>query len=934
MAARAGRDRRLYLIDGMPLVYRAYFVFLNRPLITANGFNSSAVYGYTTSLLQILNDEQPTHLAVVFDTPGPTWRDREYPDYKGTRQKAPEDISGSLPHVRRITEAMGLTVFAHDGVEADDVIGSLAARAEAAGFDTYMVTLDKDFAQLVSDHVFLYRVPRMGGDPPQIYDAAAVRERFGVERPEQVIDLIGLAGDSVDNIPGIPGVGEKTAQKLITRFGSVEGLVAATDQLKGKQREKIETYAEQALLSKRLATIDRGLDLAVDLEGLAVPALDPQRVVPLFQEFEFTSLIERVFGDREAVAPAAAADGEAAAAGAGGAAAARLRTLADAPHDYRLAEGPAARARLLQALLQQAEVSLFVVCGTGDPKQVPLAGVAFRWQAGAAWYLPLPEERAAAAARLGELRRFWEHPGISKIGHDLKRWVTALRWHGIAVAGTLLDTRLAHQLVESDGAHDLALLAEHYLGYVPLAPAEAAAALLKSAALQAGELAAVGLPPAQLAIFAGERADVTAHLLQALLQEIDRYEERALWDRIEVPLMPLLVEMEHTGVAVRVAALREYSLELEKEIAAHEADLYRLAGGPFNLNSPKQLGELLFDRLRIADKPKRTRTGQYVTTEQELTRLADRHPIIPAMLEYRVVQKLKSTYVDVLPDSVVAATGRIHTTFNQLVAATGRLNSENPNLQNIPIRTDKGREIRRAFVAPGADQVLLAADYSQIELRIMAHMTGDPGLVEAFAGDVDVHAATSAKVFGVPLAEVTAEMRRRAKMINFGLMYGMSAFGLAQRLNIARAEARAIIERYFGQFPKIQQYMGDTVLFARDRGYVQTLRGRRRYLRDIRSRNHAARTAAERVAINAPIQGSAADMIKIAMLNIDGELRQRGLGARMILQVHDELVFEVPRAELEPVTELVTGAMRDALDLGRVPVVVDVGVGADWLEAH
>ena len=589
MAARPGREKRLYLIDGMPLVYRAYFVFLNRPLITANGFNSSAVYGYTTSLLQILNDEQPTHLAVVFDTPGPTWRDREYADYKGTRAKAPEDIGASLPHVRRITEAMGLSVIAHEGVEADDVIGTLAARAEAAGFDTYMVTLDKDFAQLVSDHVFLYRVPRMAGDPPQVYDVAGVRERFGVGRPEQVIDLIGLAGDSVDNIPGVPGVGEKTAQKLIARFGSVEALVAGSDQLKGKQREKIETHAAQALLSKRLATIDRDVDLELDLERLAVPAPDPQRVIPLFQEFEFSTLIERVFGDGEAAAAAAAAP-----AGGGVEGADRLRTLEDVAHDYRLVEGATARAALLQDLLQQEAVSLFAVCGGGDPKRVPLAGVAFRWQEGAAAYLPLPEARSAAAAELGELARFWEHPDIVKVGHDLKRWVTALRWHGIAVRGRLLDTRLAHQLVESEGAHDLALLAEHYLGYAPIVPGEAAAALLKSAALNAEELAAAGLPATELATYAGERADVTAHLLDALLREIDRYEERELWEQVEVPLMPLLVEMEHTGVAVRVDALRDYSLELEKEIAAHEADLYRLAGGPFNLNSPKQLGELLF----------------------------------------------------------------------------------------------------------------------------------------------------------------------------------------------------------------------------------------------------------------------------------------------------------------------------------------------------
>ncbi len=925
MAARPGRDKRLYLIDGMPLVYRAYFVFLNNPLITANGFNSSAVFGYTTSLLQILTDEEPTHVAVVFDAPGPTWRSQEYADYKGTRAKAPEGVRDSLPHVHRMTEAMGIPIISHPGVEADDVIGTIARRAEAAGFDTYMVTLDKDFAQLVSDHTFLYRLPRMGGDPPLVYDVAGVRERFGVARPEQVIDLIGLAGDSVDNIPGIPGVGEKTALKLIDRFGSVEELVAATDQLKGKQREKVETFAEQALLSKRLATIDREVEVAVDLDHFATAKLDPERVIPVFQEFEFNALIKRIFGDAAAAAAATP--------GAGSAGAGELRSLADRDHDYSLVEGEAARAGLCAELLNRESVGVFVVAGPGDAKTCPLAGVAFSAREGAAAYLPLPEERAAAAAVLAELAPFWEHAGISKVGHDLKRWVTALRWHGVTVAGRLLDTRLAHQLVESDGAHGLDLLCEHYLGYQLLSLDEVAEDLLKQGDFSAAVLSEGGLPPAKLATWAGERADLTAALLDALHGEIDRFEERDLWDRIEVPLMPLLVEMEHVGVGVRVDALREYSLELEKEIAVHEIELYRLAGGPFNLNSPKQLGELLFERLKISDKPKRTRTGQYMTTEQELTRLADRHAVIPEILEYRAIQKLKSTYVDSLPGAVMPQTGRIHTTFNQLVAATGRLNSEGPNLQNIPIRSDRGREIRRAFVAP-AGQVLLAADYSQIELRIMAAITGDPGLVEAFADDVDIHAATSARVFGVPLDEVTADMRRRAKMINFGLMYGMSAFGLAQRLNIARAEAREIIERYFAQFPNIQQYMGDTVDGAREHGYVETLRGRRRYLRDINSRNHAARAASERIAINAPIQGSAADMIKIAMLDIDRELRGARLAARMILQVHDELVFEVPVGELEQVREIVVRGMRDALPLGRVPVVVEVGTGGDWLEAH
>ena len=925
MPARPGRDKRLYLIDGMPLVYRAYFVFLNNPLITANGFNSSAVFGYTTSLLQILTDEEPTHIAVVFDAPGPTWRSEEYPDYKGTRAKAPEGVRDSLPHVHRMTEAMGIPIISHAGVEADDVIGTVARRAEAAGFDTYMVTLDKDFAQLVSDHTFLYRLPRMGGDPPLIYDVAGVRERFGVARPEQVIDLIGLAGDSVDNIPGIPGVGEKTAQKLIGRFDSVEDLVAATDQLRGKQREKIETFAEQALLSKRLATIDREVELEVDPDDLATPKLDPERVIPVFQEFEFNALIKRIFGDAAAAAAATP--------GAAGAAAGELRSLAGREHDYLLVEDEAARAELCTELLECESVSVFVVAGPGDAKTCRLAGVALSAREGAAAYLPLPEERAAAAAVLAELAPLWEHDGIAKVGHDLKRWVTALRWHGVSVAGRLLDTRLAHQLVESDGAHDLALLSEHYLGYQLLTLDEVADDLLKRGDFSAAALADGGLPPAKLATWAGERADLTAALLDALQAEIDRYEERELWERVEVPLMPLLVEMEHAGVSVRVDALREYSGELEKEVVAYELELYRLADGAFNLNSPKQLGELLFEKLRISDKPKRTRTGQYMTTEQELTRLADRHPVIPLILEYRAVQKLKSTYVDSLPGAVMPQTGRIHTTFNQLVAATGRLNSEGPNLQNIPIRSDRGREIRRAFVAPEG-QVLLAADYSQIELRIMAAITEDPGLVEAFAGDVDIHAATSARVFGVPLDEVTADMRRRAKMINFGLMYGMSAFGLAQRLNIARAEARAIIERYFEQFPNIKQYMGDTVAGARENGYVETMRGRRRYLRDINSRNHAARAASERIAINAPIQGSAADMIKIAMLDIDRELRGNRLAARMILQVHDELVFEVPHAELEQVRGIVVRGMRDALPLGRVPVVVEVGIGPDWLEAH
>ena len=918
VAPSSGAGKRLFLIDGMPIVYRAFFVFLNNPRLTSTGYNSSSAFGYTTSLLQIIEAEQPTHIAVVFDHPGPNRRTEEYPDYKAQREKAPEGLTDALPAVRKLTDAMGITMLSTAGVEADDVIGTLARRAEGEGYETFIVTLDKDFAQLVTDRTFLYRIGRMASDPPIVYDLPGVRERWGVASAEQVIDLIGLAGDSVDNIPGVPGVGEKTAQKLIAQFGSVEELVANTDSLKGKQKENIESYAQQAILSKRLATIDLDVEIDVDFDSLAFAGLDPDRVIPVFRELEFNSVITRLWGGSATAAGAPEGADLDAGDGDGGA----LRELDRGAVDYRLV-GPEDQAEVVAQLAGAARLGWWAQDSGTTAHSAELIGLAVSDEAGRGWYLPAdgdPWRLTAAVAPLLEAA-----PTVH-CGYDLKRTLTLLRWHGLLPwpadrVPRGFDARAAHQLVDSDGRHDLGALAERYLGY-RLTSAETERA-------DSGD----GTLPLEPEVLPCERADVALQLCAGLERQLEGIEAADVWRDIEMPLMPLLVEMEMAGVAVNVHTLTSYAGQLEKEIASHEADLHRLAGREFNLNSPKQLGEVLFDELKISAKPKKTRTGQYMTNEQELTRHLGAHPIVEKILEYRVVQKLKSTYVDALPGAVHPATGRIHTTFNPLVAATGRLNSENPNLQNIPIRTERGREIRRAFVAGGDDLRLITADYSQIELRIIASVTGDEGLIEDFAAEVDIHAATAAKVFDVPVAEVTEGQRSRAKMVNFGLAYGMSSFGLSQRLNIPRAEAKEIIERYFAKYPSIEQYMTDTVDFARANGYVKTLRGRRRYLRDINSRNHTARAAAERIAINAPIQGSAADMIKLAMLDIAVLLRERQLESRMILQVHDELVFEAPTAEVDEVVALAESAMRQAMPL-RVPVVVETAVGADWLEAH
>ena len=905
-------DRRLFLIDGMPIVYQAYFVFLSNPRLTSRGVNTSAAFGYTNSLVKIIEEEQPTHMAVVFDAPGRNRRHDEYGEYKAQREKAPEEMLDSLDDVHAITAALRIPEITWPGAEADDVIATIAAQAEAAGFHTWLVTPDKDLAQLVTDRTTLYRVSRTPGSPASIFGPAQVRERWGVADVSQVVDVLALVGDSVDNIPGVPGIGDKTAQKLLAQFGTVEELIGRAGDLKGKQRERIEQYAEQALLSKRLATIDVDLPVEVDLDSFARRDPDPDATIAIFDRLEFRLLKERLFGDAGDASPAARG----------------MATIDDTEHDYRVAATAAERRALAAELLAGEAVALDLQSTTGDPKRARIAGIAFSAAPHAATYVPFPaDDQAGYRQALDDLRPVFESEAVTKVGHYLKHAMSVLAWHGVGLAGTVRDTHVTHSLIDQEGRHRLEQLAERYLDYSPIPLSSLVGPDGKD------QLPLLEADPQRLADYAAERADVALRLQAALAAELADAEYEGVCHDIESPLIGVLVEMEHTGVTVDVDVLHEYADQLGAEIAALEHGIYEAAEGEFNLNSPKQLGEILFDRLQIDPNPKKTRTGQYMTNEQQLSRYADRHPMIPMLLDYRIVQKLKSTYVDTLPAAVFARTGRIHTTFNQLVAATGRLNSEGPNLQNIPIRTDKGREIRRAFVPRGPDYLLLSADYSQIELRILASIAGEESMLEDLSSDVDIHAATASRVYGVPLDQVTLEMRSKSKMVNYGIAYGMSSFGLAQRLRIARKEAGEIIERYFTQYPKIRGYMDEAIAFAHAAEYVQTLKGRRRFLRDINSRNRTARAAAERIAINAPIQGTAADMIKIAMIDIARELQRRRLRTQMILQVHDELVFDLHRDEREEVVPLVHDLMRDALPLAA-PIEVEIGVGSDWLSAH
>ncbi len=932
--------QRLFLLDAMALIYRAYFALNKNPRINSKGLNTSAVLGFANTLYDIIKNEKPTHIAVAFDSFAPTLREAEYAEYKAQRESMPEDIATALPYIRRLLEAFRIPILEVPGYEADDIIGTLAHKAEQNGFTTYMVTSDKDFGQLVSDRKFIYRPPRMGNQF-EILGPKEVCARYQIERPEQLIDILGLWGDASDNIPGIPGIGEKRAIELVQQFGSLENLLANTDKLQGKMKENVETYAEQGLFSKKLATIMLDVPVEFEEDKLLLEKPEMASLKTLFDELEFRTFAKRVFTDlsvRE--------QGEAEAAGRKAQSAGDLfsqlseeekgsietpsremASLKDRKTDYHLVDNKEAIQKLIERL-KKADKFCFDTETTGiDPNNSELVGIAFCFQPGEAFFVLLPENYHDCLEIVKAFKPFLEAERILKIGQNLKYDIAILKWYEVGVKGPLFDTMLAHYLIEPDMRHNMDLLAETYLSYKTIHIEE----LIGKKGKNQGSMRDV--EPALLADYACEDADVTWQLYQKFEPMLSESGLRKLFDEIEIPLVPVLAAMEAEGVMLDTGVLKDYSVQLAKEVYEVEEQIYDLAGQTFNIASPKQLGEILFEKLKITDNPSRTATKQYSTGEEVLVKLLHRHPIVQLILDYRSLTKLKSTYVDVLPTLVSPRDRRIHTSYNQAVAATGRLSSNNPNLQNIPIRTERGREIRKAFVPRSADFVLLSADYSQIELRIIAHMSGDEHMIQAFRDGIDIHAATASRVYGLPVGDVTPEMRRNAKAVNFGIIYGQSAFGLSERLNIPRREAAGIIEAYFSQYPGIRRYMDTTIAFAREHGYVETIMGRRRYLRDINSNNAVVRGFAERNAINAPIQGSSADMIKIAMIRIHEEFARRQFRSRMILQVHDELVFDAHKSELETLRPLILDLMKNAMPLS-VPVEVEMDEGENWLEAH
>jgi DNA polymerase-1 len=974
--------KKLFLLDGMALVYRAHFALISRPILTSKGVNTSALFGFTQTLLEILKNQQPTHIAVAFDTDAPTPRHIEFAQYKATRQAMPEDLSQALPHVRRMIEAFRIPVLTCDGFEADDIIGTLVRRAEQQGFQSFMVTPDKDFGQLVDRNTFLYKPGRMGSDI-EIMGLPEIQQRWGIQRPDQVIDILALMGDSSDNIPGVPGIGEKTAIKLIGQFGSLENLLSRTAELSGRVKENLEQHQDQARLSKRLATIICDAPCPFDLESLKVEPPDEPEVKALLVEFEFNSIGRRLFGEDfkagrgasetpkpktqtpsptpqrpRSSAPIAPeqqveqlvligeTEGEADEEQKPAPVSANLKTIADVPHKYHLVRTPAERGELIRQLEKCDTFCLDTETTSLDPKAARLVGLAFSFAAHTGYYVPLLDPSGAADtssdsalpalkdsafriphSTLEEFRPVLESDRIEKLGHNLKFDLSVLKWHGITVRGKLFDTMVAHSLIEPDMRHGLNYLSEVFLGYAPI-PISQLIGNRKTEQLNMSEV-----PLEKAAEYAAEDTDVAFQLRSALEPLLKEKGQERVFYEIESPLIPVLVQMEYEGIKVEAGVLAEFAAQLSKEMDLQEKTICKLAGTPFNLNSPRQLGQILFEILKICERPKKTRTGQYATDEQTLATLAPDSEIVQRLLEYRIATKLKSTYADALPTAIWPKTGRVHTTYNQVMTTTGRLNSQDPNLQNIPIRSERGQEIRKAFVPRDEQYLLLSADYSQIELRIIAALSHEAGLLEAFRSGTDIHAATASRVYGLDADLVTPDMRRKAKMVNFGIAYGISAFGLAQRLGIPRAEAAEIIKQYFKQFPGIRGYMDDTIAFARQHGYVETVTGRRRYIRDIRSVNNTVRGAAERNAINAPIQGTAADMIKIAMINIHGDLARRNLKTRMLLQVHDELVFDLFGPEEKEVRALVEDKMKTAIPL-EVPLEVEMGVGENWLEAH
>ncbi len=933
-------DKRLFLLDAFALIYRAYFALGKTPLYNSKGMNTAAVFGFTNTLVDLIQREKPTHIAVCFDTAAPTKRGEEFTDYKANRQEQPEDITVAIPYIKKIIEAFKIPIVECDGYEADDVIGTLAKRAEKDGYKVYMVTPDKDYGQLVSENIFMYK-PAYQGRPVEVLGTEEIKAKWEIDDVLKVIDILGLMGDSVDNIPGLPGVGEKTAKKLIQEFGSVENLIVSTDKLKGKLQQTVIDNKEIALLSKKLATIDLEVPYELDEEKLIMEDPDKEKLTELFAELEFRTLGKRIIGDQYSVlstdgkqknlfgevvesktdngitTPAAPPQEKTP----------LEKNASNTPHQYFVVDTQEKILDLVAKLQQQKEFCFDTETTHIDANLADLVGLAFSFQIHEGYYVPIPLERNEALKILAHFKPLLADETKVKIGQNVKYDMLVLKWYDVEVKEPLFDTMLAHFNLEPDARHNMDILAENFLRYETIHIEE----LIGKKGKGQGNMRDV--PVEKVAEYSGEDSDITLQLKEVFVPMLKEKQVEKLFNEIEVPLVPVLASMEFEGVKIDKDFLYEYSRQLQKECDQVEGEVYTIAGVKFNLASPKQLGEVLFTKMNIPYPGKKTKTGQYSTDDDTLTKLAREHEIGKKIQDHRELCKLKSTYVDALPSLINPKTGRVHTSFNQAIAATGRLSSVDPNLQNIPIRTDRGKEIRKAFIARDDEHVLLSCDYSQIELRIIAALSEDANMIQAFKDGIDIHSATAAKVFAVELSAVNSDMRRKAKAVNFGIAYGQTAFGLSQTLGISRTEAQEIITNYQKQFPGVSRLMASNIQFARENGYVVTIKGRKRWLRDINSANQTVRGQAERLAINSPIQGSAADMIKLAMINIHREFQQKKFKTKMTLQVHDELVFDVYQPELDAVKEIVLEKMKTAIEL-IVPLDVGSGVGKNWLDAH
>lgn len=942
------QKKKLFLLDAMALIYRAHFAFSKNPRINSKGMNTGAVFGFTNSLMEIITKQKPTHIGVAFDTKAPTFRHVEYAEYKANREAQPEDISVSIPIIKRLLEGFDIPVLELDGYEADDVIGTFSKIAAKKDFEVFMMTPDKDYAQLVQENVFLYK-PAFMGNGVDILGIPEVLAKFDLDKVDQVRDLLGLMGDSVDNIPGIPSVGPKTATKLLKEYGTVENIVDNADKLKGALQKKVQEFGQQGIFSKKLATIHCEVPIDFDEEALIYRGPDKEKITVLFEELEFRNTLKRVLGEEPATKTSAKSTGKSKTpsnqldifgGGTNANAPKKTEALEAEPetvqprknidtviHDYHLIDTPELRKSLIGYLKKQKEICFDTETTSVEPVEASLVGMSFSYLESEAYYVPTPADRDEATSIAQEFKEVLEDESITVIGQNLKYDLQVMRNYGVEIKGPIFDTMLAHYLLDPETAHGMDRLAESYLNYTPVSITE----LIGKKGVKQGNMRDVEVEKA--CEYAAEDADITLQLKQRLAPEIQEKKLEKLLHEVEEPLSFVLADMEYNGVKIDTDVLATMSTELNELSIKAQGEIFEIAGTEFNIASPKQLGEVLFDRMKLVDKPKKTKTGQYATGEDILSRLANEHEIASKILEFREYQKLKSTYVDALPKMISPADGMVHTDYRQAVAATGRLSSNNPNLQNIPIRTAKGREIRKAFVPRSEDHIIMSADYSQIELRIIAAMAKDENMVDAFKNKRDIHATTASKVFGVALEDVEPDMRRKAKEVNFGIIYGISAFGLSQNLRIPRSEAAEIIEAYFTEFPAIKAYMDKSVNDAKELEYVETILGRRRYLRDINSRNATIRGFAERNAVNAPIQGSAADMIKVAMINIHQWMKAEKLKSKMIMQVHDELVFDVHQPELALLTEKVDDLMKNAIAM-EVPMDIGIGQGENWLVAH